>query len=1634
VSDLEAKLRLTADGSQVPGVLAAVEKSLEKLGRTAETVRGQLDRAKSADKRLNTELGETAAKGGVAAGGLDRAAGGAARFERSAGMARSAGLLLGTALATLGAREFATTISDAAFAMQGFGTGFEVTAGSMAGARSEMAFARAEAERLGVPVRDAMKSFVTLSASTMDTAVAGQRTRDVWNGMTEAGLVLHTGTERQNLAMMAMAQIASKGVVSLEDLKNQLAESLPGSLAVAAKAMGVGREELLKLVGSGKVMSDEFIPKFADALHQKFGPAIENALNTPLGRARKAMAETQTAMFDLEVAAGGGFLEGMTEGMTGLNASLTDPAAREAAKALGHDLGEGLATAAHAAAFLVDHIHDVETAITVAVGLGMSKWLVTIAADARVAAIALAQKGAAATAAAGAEGAAANTLAGVVQKAAAAELQAAAAAQKAALAHEEAAVAAMAEVRALNAAAAAATTYAERQAVMVIAEGEVNAARAASLAAAGRMETATMGVTKATGAMAGAGALARGSLIGLVELMGGPLGIGLIAIAGVTWAFVEAERAANEQAQEMYQTHSDLSTVLDDVAQMLADAGVQAGAWHDDLTNAKGPTDDLAVSTDNLADKTLKLADARRQAAIADLQASMAKLKDEEGRLLAKGNLNAALGTPGMIQLFGTQEQKDRARAQAFKDTRTRVQIGVNSEDGRPIYGDRTIADQITANRNLQQKDLDAQAQLRTAPPEKPKPAAPAAPSSKAGKADKLENKAQQAADDLAADQAAQEEYTAAVLKGGAALDEWKIKEAGRQAVEAQGLSNRKNLTSSEQTLLETIRTSAEETERLRLANERVGASATMQRQAELDTQALKDRAEAAALGEQALEDLRIKEAGLAAQQQLGIDTLDQLDEKTRKAAQAAIDAAKAKEAQAIATEKAEKVAAELRGLDVQIAQTEAYVKALQGGEKALVDYTIAEAVRQEVERTGKTLTPEQIAQIKAKTEALYRLKAASEGIADQKAFEEELRLARLTNDERDREVRILDRKRQLLAQNAAYSDAEAEAVSREQIAREASQRRMAEDVGQLKNSLRQAFIDSGEIGFDQVADYAERRLREAIYDALLAKPIDIIVNATVNWLDKGLDAVFSKFMGAVTGSPFTASGGHGAVEIDSSGNALSSAAGSLSSATSDLSQALPLATAAMMAINTLTPMLSRALGFDGRQAAAAKVGGNLFGLVGAAMFGALAGKESNHSATATFGGGWFDLSGNKRDGKTSQAATDAAASILDLQERMRSIGLETSGVLKSIELGGRDPSRVTLADGTIVRSKTGDVQALIDAAGKALLQHGVYDDPQMKRVVDEMIAANRSFEDIAKRLGEYVEAQGFQKDIQLQLLKFTDPRAAALQQLHDEQKARRDQVADYAAKGFYTDAQMASLQTTLDALENAELAAALENLGDAATDAVKALRDAQPRLREWLDKLGFTGAAQLNPGEERQLAMAQYERQLELARAGNSDALGSLTSYADRLLEADQEATSSAMDRLALANKLRADIEALAAQGAPIGATTTATSTGTGAGSSTVVEASAGSPTGVTATATSGDIATLTEAVNGLRADLNRRLDQLGQGMGGLVGGVGEELAAILRRVESGGNAGAEALRQLAGDTRLASLLAAANAARLNQ
>jgi tape measure domain-containing protein len=208
-------------------------------------------------------------------------------------------------------------------------------------ATQEMIWVASVADQMGLKFADAAQQFKSFAAATANTALEGEHTRSIFMATSEAASTLGLSTEQSSRAFLAMSQMAGKGVVSMEELRGQLAEAIPGAVNLAASAMGVSVAELNKMVESGTVLSSDLLPKLADELNKMYGASASGASNVTaelnrLDNATQALGSAYTS----------GWADDAAVIIRDMTTFFTDPSVVSGAKSLGESVGNIMTTIA----------------------------------------------------------------------------------------------------------------------------------------------------------------------------------------------------------------------------------------------------------------------------------------------------------------------------------------------------------------------------------------------------------------------------------------------------------------------------------------------------------------------------------------------------------------------------------------------------------------------------------------------------------------------------------------------------------------------------------------------------------------------------------------------------------------------------------------------------------------------------------------------------------------------------------------------------------------------------------------------------------------------------------------------------------------------------------------------------------------------------------------------------------------------------------------------------------------------------------------------------------------------------------------------------------------------------------------
>lgn len=273
-------------GGQIRAAFDAGNTRIRELERELRSVSGQLTLADQAAGLFKNSLGQIAA-GNIIADGI--------------------GYLVNK-VKEMGAA-FVTTIVQTEQLRRGLNAVYRDS--RIAGEQFD--FLRRTANDAGVSVSDIQQAFVRFSAATRASGINLETTNALFTEITRSAAALGLNGEAVTGMLEALAQTASKGTVSMEELRQQLGDRLPGALTLVAQGLGLTDAQLIKLVESGGLAARDLFPALTQSLQSMRGAS--DGLRPSWERLRNVLAETAQNAGDA------GWTQLLTAGLRALTAA-----------------------------------------------------------------------------------------------------------------------------------------------------------------------------------------------------------------------------------------------------------------------------------------------------------------------------------------------------------------------------------------------------------------------------------------------------------------------------------------------------------------------------------------------------------------------------------------------------------------------------------------------------------------------------------------------------------------------------------------------------------------------------------------------------------------------------------------------------------------------------------------------------------------------------------------------------------------------------------------------------------------------------------------------------------------------------------------------------------------------------------------------------------------------------------------------------------------------------------------------------------------------------------------------------------------------------------------------------------------
>ncbi|KMJ44953.1 hypothetical protein AB204_11450 [Xenorhabdus khoisanae] len=161
-------------------------------------------------------------------------------------------------------------------------------------------------------------SFVKLKSSGIDP------TKGSMQALVDATARFGGDSELLKRATIAIQQMSGKGVVSMEELRQQLGEAIPTAMQSMALGMNVSMAELVKAVSSGSVRSKDAIESMMNILEVSYGGSAKRMMNTYVG----LLSQMQTNAALLAKSIGdSGYMDAVKDAIRDINSLLGSNAA-----------------------------------------------------------------------------------------------------------------------------------------------------------------------------------------------------------------------------------------------------------------------------------------------------------------------------------------------------------------------------------------------------------------------------------------------------------------------------------------------------------------------------------------------------------------------------------------------------------------------------------------------------------------------------------------------------------------------------------------------------------------------------------------------------------------------------------------------------------------------------------------------------------------------------------------------------------------------------------------------------------------------------------------------------------------------------------------------------------------------------------------------------------------------------------------------------------------------------------------------------------------------------------------------------------------------------------------------------------
>ena len=140
----------------------------------------------------------------------------------------------------------------------------------------ELAYVTALADRLGLQLNATGQAYADFATKARGTALEGAQVQTIFTGIASANAAMGLSVEQGNASLAAVLDLMGKGTIGASDFSEKLGH-IPEAALVGAQTLGVTQERFSQMLQTGEVVTQDFLPRFSQALQSSLGEGTDKA-------------------------------------------------------------------------------------------------------------------------------------------------------------------------------------------------------------------------------------------------------------------------------------------------------------------------------------------------------------------------------------------------------------------------------------------------------------------------------------------------------------------------------------------------------------------------------------------------------------------------------------------------------------------------------------------------------------------------------------------------------------------------------------------------------------------------------------------------------------------------------------------------------------------------------------------------------------------------------------------------------------------------------------------------------------------------------------------------------------------------------------------------------------------------------------------------------------------------------------------------------------------------------------------------------------------------------------------------------------------------------------------------------------